>query len=420
VTNITDSKTPGELAVRLGGRLRRARLGRQPPLTLRDVAGDRLSVAMLSRLERGDVLPSLESLVYLAERLGVSPAELLDPAQAIERADAAASERGQALLDLERPEAALAAFQGDKGPGPSGGSARSLVALGRLRDAKSVLDAMPPNSASYHHAAGELALASRDLHAALEHFGLALAQVTAALERAGAPWAAVTPRRQMVELLWRLAQVHEQRGDQETAVVTYRRALNELAGLTDLTELTTRLLNSLPAGPIDTVASHVAAALASLTACARLDTAVRVALSRIEAMLGRRREALAVLQPIVGALRSAEEPAIASALNAIAGSGREPPAHADDDPVAALERLALGYRTAGQLHEAERSYRQASLAALTVGDSKRAARAILRAGLMWLRAGQRERAMALLQETDARLSEIDDEDPSVPEDKGMC
>lgn len=362
---------------------------------------------MLSRLERGDVLPSLESLVYLAERLGVSPAELLEPAQAGERAGAAASERGQALLDLERPEAALAAFQAGTGPGPSGGAVRSLVALGRLRDAASVLEATPPHSAPFHHAAGELALAGRDLHAALEHFGLALALVTADAERAGTPWATLTPRRRMAELLWRLAQVHEQRGDQETAVVTYRRALKELAGLTDLTELTTRLLDSLPAGPIDPAIVHVAAALASLTACDRLNTGVRTALSRIEATLGRRREALALLQPIVGTPRAAEEPAIAAALDAIAGIAGRPPLLADADPVAALEQLAQGYRAAGQLHEAELSYHQASLAAFAAGDGRRAARATLRAGLMWLRAGQRDRAISLLQQTDARLSELD-------------
>ena len=60
----------------IGERLRAARLAGRPPLRLADVAGERLTVGMLSKIERGRVSPSLGTLRYLAGRVGVPLAAL--------------------------------------------------------------------------------------------------------------------------------------------------------------------------------------------------------------------------------------------------------------------------------------------------------------------------------------------------------
>ena len=64
----------------IGERLRAARLAGRPPLRLADVAGERLTVGMLSKIERGKVSPSLGTLRYLAGRVGVPLAALFGEA----------------------------------------------------------------------------------------------------------------------------------------------------------------------------------------------------------------------------------------------------------------------------------------------------------------------------------------------------
>jgi transcriptional regulator with XRE-family HTH domain len=59
----------------LGERVRALR--RQRGLTLAALAGDSLSVALVSKIERGLVTPSLNTLYYLAERLDIAAAGLL-------------------------------------------------------------------------------------------------------------------------------------------------------------------------------------------------------------------------------------------------------------------------------------------------------------------------------------------------------
>ena len=59
----------------LGARIRALRNERN--LTLGDIAGETLSVGLLSKLERGLVRPSLETLEHVAARLGVPPGSLL-------------------------------------------------------------------------------------------------------------------------------------------------------------------------------------------------------------------------------------------------------------------------------------------------------------------------------------------------------
>lgn len=60
----------------LGTRIRKLRKERK--LTLEELAGDRLTKGMLSQIENDKAKPSMESLEYIAERLGVKANELLE------------------------------------------------------------------------------------------------------------------------------------------------------------------------------------------------------------------------------------------------------------------------------------------------------------------------------------------------------
>lgn len=65
------------LAKRIGQRIREARA--RSGLSQRELAGERFTGQYVSGLERGAVKPSMAALNYLAQRLGVSVADLLDP-----------------------------------------------------------------------------------------------------------------------------------------------------------------------------------------------------------------------------------------------------------------------------------------------------------------------------------------------------
>lgn len=62
--------------ISLGERIKQLR--KQKKMTLVDLAGDRLTKGMLSLIENGKAQPSMESLNYIAERLGVETAALLN------------------------------------------------------------------------------------------------------------------------------------------------------------------------------------------------------------------------------------------------------------------------------------------------------------------------------------------------------
>jgi transcriptional regulator with XRE-family HTH domain len=94
-----DSKMP-RLVAQVGAGVRRLRAAQG--LTLADVAkmAD-ISPAMLSRLEHGDVSPSLDTLAALAEALGTSCAALLrDPEQSL--SDAQLVKKGEGLEVVRR------------------------------------------------------------------------------------------------------------------------------------------------------------------------------------------------------------------------------------------------------------------------------------------------------------------------------
>lgn len=60
----------------LGERIKKIR--KEKKMTLAEVAGDRLTKGMLSLIENGKAQPSMESLRYIAERIGVEVSTLLD------------------------------------------------------------------------------------------------------------------------------------------------------------------------------------------------------------------------------------------------------------------------------------------------------------------------------------------------------
>ena len=71
----------------LGEKLRQLRQGLG--MTQKELAGDRITRNMLSQIESGAASPSMKTLQYLADRLGVSVASLMDPADSASSLDAA-------------------------------------------------------------------------------------------------------------------------------------------------------------------------------------------------------------------------------------------------------------------------------------------------------------------------------------------
>jgi len=87
----------------VGERVRSLR--QQRGLTLAALAGDELSVALVSKIERGLVSPSLKTLAYLASHLDVSPARLLED-DTVQRAAATTVAVARAHLLLGDPATA--------------------------------------------------------------------------------------------------------------------------------------------------------------------------------------------------------------------------------------------------------------------------------------------------------------------------
>jgi transcriptional regulator with XRE-family HTH domain len=98
-TSPTERKLP-KVVAQVGATVRRLRAAQG--LTLSDVAGMAgISPAMLSRLEHGDVSPSLDTLAALAEALGTSCAALLrDPDHGL--SDAQLVRKGEGLEVVRR------------------------------------------------------------------------------------------------------------------------------------------------------------------------------------------------------------------------------------------------------------------------------------------------------------------------------
>src|SRR4029077_4405433 len=93
-------------SARLGERVRQLRVA--AGLTQTDLAGDRFSKEYVSQIERGKTRPTPETIVWLAERLGVDAGFLANGISADERGRVdAALARADALLEARRNDEAL-------------------------------------------------------------------------------------------------------------------------------------------------------------------------------------------------------------------------------------------------------------------------------------------------------------------------
>jgi transcriptional regulator with XRE-family HTH domain len=264
----------------IGARLRAARRARA--LTLADVAGKRLSVSLVSKIERDLVRPSLPTLEHLAERLGTTASALLGTADG-----------GSAGLALARAEAALAACRADPSPAAGALRAAALVELDRDDEAIAEVDAAgragplpPPVGARLELARGRV-LAGRGLtDAAQEAFARALRLLRDDQRDARA------------EVLLGMARLAERVGQRSTARSFFAQALADLSAAASPVRraeaLRRRAAAAEAAGdPVAAAAALVAAVeVASLAAAvqARAETATRLA--ELELASGRPEQAL--------------------------------------------------------------------------------------------------------------------------------
>src|SRR5947207_13031075 len=99
-----------QAGLRLGERLRQLRVA--AGMTQTDLAGDRFSKEYVSQIERGKTRPTPDTIMWLAQRLGVDPGFLANGVSADERGRVdSALARADALLEARRNDEALAEFE---------------------------------------------------------------------------------------------------------------------------------------------------------------------------------------------------------------------------------------------------------------------------------------------------------------------
>src|SRR5262245_26412374 len=196
-------------------------------MTLAELAGERLSISLVSKIERGLVRPSLPTLEYLAGRLGRPLAELVGGRPPAGRDDAAALSALRARVDLAVGDhaAALAALADADGAEAAALRAAALLALDRDDEALAELKRAGPGHDAVLAARLELLrghlLSRRGLaDAAQEALGRALR---------GLPGDAADAR---AEALLGMARLAETAGAGATARSLYAQALAELAQAT--------------------------------------------------------------------------------------------------------------------------------------------------------------------------------------------
>jgi tetratricopeptide (TPR) repeat protein len=396
VEKLSESDNVRAIAVRIGARIRSARHSRQPRLTLAELGGERLSVAMLSRLERGDVVPSIDTLLYLSRQLDLPLASLFDSAGNEDGHNAAELERGWALFHLGRYDASLRVLQAlDQEPVARVGAVRALTKLGQLDRAADLLERIPDDVEARDLALGELAFARRLLPQALDALVRAAQHVSTTL------WG----RLRHAETLLLLARVHHLRGSHETALVSLRQALTALSGLATPADIADALLDQHddPNKQRACCPRSQAGALALATYASRLSLTTLIALADAQSALGRQREAMASMRvafdsALRGPLRDALETGALARLTEVSRQGAP-----DDSTAGTFALLGEGYRRAGQLVEAEEQFRFASASALASEHHDIAAAYLVRAATLWLQAGDRQRASALLQQAERVL-----------------
>lgn len=207
----------------VGARIREARLAHRPPLRLVDVAGERLTAGMLSKIERGRVSASLGTLRYLAGRLGVPLASLFDSSG---RGDG----HGGVAGDRTAPAAPAAL-------GAALGAARAALWLGDPADAErraaAVAGAIGPDGhprlrAAALGAAAEAALERGSAESATRRLTAASEVLAAAPPQDGVPDAA----RGAVEahLAWVLGLLERRRGRLDGAARAWTQGVERLGG----------------------------------------------------------------------------------------------------------------------------------------------------------------------------------------------
>lgn len=246
---VGDLRERDERSATLGSRLRAARKARG--FSLSALGAGTVSPSLISRIENGKITPSLATLHFLADRLGLSVGFLLTGADPQPEATLLALE-----LDLELGEAALAAA-------PEQGRAHFGAALARAEElGRAEQRARAHSGLGRALAAGEavaaLTEAVQHLEAAARHYGakggrrlaeahLALGEVAARRENLAL---AEGHHRRCLELveglpderdlaaraLAGLAAVLRRRGRDGEALAAYRRALDLLAPRADLRE----------------------------------------------------------------------------------------------------------------------------------------------------------------------------------------
>lgn len=137
----------------LGQRIKEARLEKQ--LTQQELVGEYITRNMLSKIENDSATPSVRTLEYLADRLGLSPGEFLSD-------DAPHSENGidelEKLLDGE-PDEFFRRLPAEKRKLQTAGQrlllleAEALLNRGDRKRAEALLEGEPPEDASllYRH-----------------------------------------------------------------------------------------------------------------------------------------------------------------------------------------------------------------------------------------------------------------------------
>ena len=99
-----------QAGLRLGERLRQLRVA--AGMTQTDLAGERFSKEYVSQIERGKTRPTTETILWLAERLGVDAGFLANGVSADERGRVdAALARADALLEARRNDEALEEYE---------------------------------------------------------------------------------------------------------------------------------------------------------------------------------------------------------------------------------------------------------------------------------------------------------------------
>jgi transcriptional regulator with XRE-family HTH domain len=275
----------------IGARIRSLRQVRGQ--TLADLAGDRLSVSLVSKIERDLVQPSLGTLGYLAERLGTSLAALFDATPQGTPVSLALA-RAEADLAAGEPDAALASLgAAESTPDVLALRATALLALDRddeaMREVESAaaLGAASAPTAARLELARAQVLARRGLHdPAQEAFARALRLLPADHHDGRA------------EALLGMARLAERMAQLSTARSFYAQALAELGAAASAgrrVEALRRRADSAEAAPDHAAA---AAALAAAAEVARLAEASRARaeaatrLAELELASGRPEQAL--------------------------------------------------------------------------------------------------------------------------------